>query len=149
MCCYINLLLYCAPCPLLIGDNYKWWCQKRNIGDHQGCLEGKYKPFGKTNWLPSLKKTLEPFRARFVNTMGNPFFYFSEHRPSGLMLPLSWFVHMCVCLYVCLCVCSLLRYRFNVLLPPRPKVGCPKNLDIRNPWGKVKKRSCFRFESIY
>ena len=26
-----------------LGNNYKWWCQKRNIGDPQGCLGGKYK----------------------------------------------------------------------------------------------------------
>ena len=37
---------------------------------------------------------------------------------------------------LCVCVCSLLRHRFNVFLPPLPKVVCPKNLDIKNPWGK-------------
>ena len=30
-----------------------------------------------------------------------------------------------VCRSVCLCVCSLLRYRLNVFLPPLPEVGCP------------------------
>ena len=30
---------------------------------------------------------------------------FSKHRPSGEMLSISRFVHMCVCLSVCLCVC--------------------------------------------
>ena len=48
------------------------------------------------------------------------------------------------CPYVCLCVCSLLRYRLNVLLSPLPKVGCPTFLEIRNPWGKVMERSGLR-----
>ena len=47
---------------------------------------------------------------------------------------------------VCLSVCSLLRYRLNVFLPPLPEVGCPKLLEIRNPWGKVMERSGLRFE---
>ena len=51
-----------------------------------------------------------------------------------------------VCLSVRVCVCSLLRYRFNVFLPPLPKVGCPIFLEIRNPWGKVIERSGLRFE---
>ena len=50
------------------------------------------------------------------------------------------------CPYVCLCVCSLLRYRLNVFLPPFPEVGCPIFLEIRNPWGKVMERSGLRFE---
>ena len=33
------------------------------------------------NYLPSLKKPLEPFRARFENTMENPFFDFFKYRP--------------------------------------------------------------------
>ena len=33
-------------------------------------------------------------------------------------------------------VCSLLRYRLNVFLPPLPKVGCPIFLKVQNPWGK-------------
>ena len=41
-------------------------------------------------------------------------YVFSKHRPSGPMLSISQFVHMCVCLSVC----SLLRYRLNVFLPP-------------------------------
>ena len=57
---------------------------------------------------------------------------FSKHRPSGPMLSISQFVG----LSVCLCVCSLLRYRLSVLLPPLPEVGCPIFLEIRNPWGK-------------
>ena len=43
------------------------------------------------------------------------------------------------------CVCSLLRYRLNVFLPPLPEVGCPKFLGIRNPW-KVMERSGLTFE---
>ena len=60
---------------------------------------------------------------------------FSKLRPSGLMLSISQNVR----LSVCLCVCSLLRYRFNVFLPLLLKVRCPIFLEIRNPWGKVLK----------
>ena len=42
-------------------------------------------------------------------------------------------------------VCSLLRYRLNVFLPPLPGVGCSKLLEIRNPWGKVMERRGLRF----
>ena len=44
------------------------------------------------------------------------------------------------------CVCSLLRYRLNVFLPPLPEVGYPIFLEIRNPWGKVMERSGLRIE---
>ena len=37
-------------------------CQNQNIGDPHGCLEGKYKPFGKKSFLAVKEKT-EPFRA--------------------------------------------------------------------------------------
>ena len=67
---------------------------------------------------------------------------FSKHWPSGLSI--SRFVHMCVCL----CVCLLLRYPLNVFLPPLPKVGCPRCLEIRNPWGKVMERSVLRFKTF-
>ena len=43
-------------------------------------------------------------------------------------------------------VCSLLRYHLNVFLPPLPEVGCPKFLEIQNPWGKIMERSGLRFE---
>ena len=55
-----------------------------------------------------------------------------------------------VCVSVCpcvrLCVCSLLRYRLTVFLPPLPEVGCPIFLEIGNPWGKVMERSGLRYE---
>ena len=73
-------------------------------------------------------------------------FFFSKHQPSGPMLSISRNVHMCVCLFVCLSVCSLLRYRLTVFLPPPPEVGCPKLLEIRNPWGKVMVISGLIFE---
>ena len=50
------------------------------------------------------------------------------------------------CLSVFLSVCSLLRYRLNVFLPPLPEVGCPIFLEIRNPLGKVVKRNGLIFE---
>ena len=31
-------------------------------------------------------------------------------------------------------------------MPPLPKVGCPKFLEIRNPWGKVRERRGLRIE---
>ena len=46
----------------------------------------------------------------------------------------------------CPCVCSLLRYRLTVFLPPLPEVGCPIFLEIRNTWGKVMERSGLRYE---
>ena len=46
----------------------------------------------------------------------------------------------------CPCVCSLLRYRLNVFLPPLPEVEYPIFVEIRNPWGKVMERSGLRFE---
>ena len=67
---------------------------------------------------------------------------FSKHRPSGPMLSISQNVRVSVRVSVC----SLLRYRLNIFLTPLPKVGCPKFLEIRNPWGKVIERSGLRFE---
>ena len=51
-----------------------------------------------------------------------------------------------LCPSVSLCVCSLLRYRLTVFLPPLPEVGCHIFLEIRNPWGKVMERSGLTFE---
>ena len=71
---------------------------------------------------------------------------FSKHRPSGTMLSISQNVRLCVCLSVRPSVCSLLRYRLNVFLPPLPEVGCPIFLEIQNPEGKVMERSGLTFE---
>ena len=62
------------------------------------------------------------------------------------MLSISRNVRLSVSLSVRPCVCSLLRYRLNVFLPPLPKVGCPIFLEIRNPWGKVMERSGLRLK---
>ena len=62
------------------------------------------------------------------------------------MLSISRNVRLCVRVFVRLFVCSLLRYRLNVFLPPFPEVGCPIFLEIRNPWGKVVERTGLRFE---
>ena len=51
-----------------------------------------------------------------------------------------------ICLSVCPSVCSHLRYRLNVFLPPLPEVGCPIFLEIQNLCGKVMERSGLRFE---
>ena len=51
-----------------------------------------------------------------------------------------------VCVFDGVCVCSLLRYRLTVFLPPLSEVGCPIFLEIRNPWGKVMERSGIIFE---
>ena len=50
------------------------------------------------------------------------------------------------CLSVCVCVCSLLRYRLNVFLSPLLEVQCPIFLEIWNPWEKVMERSGLIFE---
>ena len=47
-----------------------------------------------------------------------------------------------VAMSVCLCVCLMslfMWYTLRPILPPLPKVGCPKFLEIQNPWGKVLK----------
>ena len=90
-----------------------------------------------------LHPSLLPFLKRFVFGSSHLSWklskqLFSKHRPSGPRLSISRFVHMSVCLSVC----SLLRYRLTVFLPPLPEVGCPIFLEIRNPWGKVMERSC-------
>ena len=51
-----------------------------------------------------------------------------------------------ICVSVCLSVSSLLRYCFTVFLPPLPKVGCPKCLEIRNTGGKVMERGSLRLK---
>ena len=45
-------------------------------------------------------------------------------------------------------VCSLLRYRVNVFLPILSEVGCPKIVEMRNPWGTVVERIVLRFEDF-
>ena len=45
-------------------------------------------------------------------------------------------------MYVCPSVRVItFEVQFKRLLPPLPEVGCPIFLEIRNPWGKVMKRS--------
>ena len=43
-------------------------------------------------------------------------------------------------------ICLLLRYCLNVFFPPLLKVGCPKFLELRNPWEKILERNGLRFE---
>ena len=64
------------------------------------------------------------------------------------MLSIGQNVHLSVCPCVRLSVCSLLRYRLNVFLPPLPEVGCPIFLEIRNLWVKVMERSGLRLEHL-
>ena len=47
--------------------------------------------------------------------------------------------------FVCLFICSLLRYRLN-FLPPLPEVGCPELLEIQNFWGKLMERIGLTFK---
>ena len=49
------------------------------------------------------------------------------------------------CPYRFVCVFTF-EVPLNVFLPPLPEVGCPKILEIRNPWGKVMERSGLTFE---
>ena len=53
-----------------------------------------------------------------------------------------------VCVFVCLCISSLLRYRLTVFLPPLQEVGCPNFLEIWTSLGKVMERSGLRFENF-
>ena len=53
-------------------------------------------------------------------------------------------VAMSVCLSVCLSL--FMWYILRPILPPLPKVGYPKILEIWNPWGKVMERSGLRIE---
>ena len=46
-------------------------------------------------------------------------------------------------------MCSILRYRLNVLLPPLPEVRFPLFLEILNPSEKVMERSGLRFEHFF
>ena len=62
------------------------------------------------------------------------------------MLSISGNVRLSVGVFVRVSVCSLLRYRLNVFLPPFPKVRCPIFLEIQNSWGKVMEISGLRFE---
>ena len=56
---------------------------------------------------------------------------------------------MSVGVFVCLCVCLFtFEVPFKHFLSPLFEVGCPKNFEIRNPWGKVMERSGLTFEHI-
>ena len=68
---------------------------------------------------------------------------------NGALLSIRKLVCLFVCLSVCLSIRSLLMYRLNIFLPPLPKVRCPTFLEIRNPWGKVMKRSGLTFKTFY
>ena len=52
------------------------------------------------------------------------------------LCPWLFWTNLTILMFVCLFVCSLLRYHLNVFLPPLPEVKCPKFLEIRNPWEK-------------
>ena len=52
----------------------------------------------------------------------------------------------CPCECVCVCLSLFMWYMLRPILPPLPKIGCPKILEIRNPWGKVLERIGFRIE---
>ena len=67
---------------------------------------------------------------------------FSKHRPFGPMLFISQ-MSVCVCVRVSV---HFLRYRLNIVLPPLPEVGYPKNLEIWNPCGKVVEIAGLRFK---
>ena len=70
-------------------------CQNQNFGDPHGCLVSKNKPFGKQKELSTLKKNPEPFRTRFENAMGNPFFDFVKLRskcsPKKFRIVIIWY----------------------------------------------------------
>ena len=67
---------------------------------------------------------------------------FSSNRPTGPIRSSSRNVRLSV--YLSLFMWYILR----PILPPLPEVGCPKFLEIRNPWGKVLERSGLRIEHL-
>ena len=71
---------------------------------------------------------------------------FSKHWPSGPMLSINRNVRLSVCPSVHVFVCSFLRYRLTVFLPPLPEIRFQILLEIKNPWGKVMERSGLTFE---
>ena len=75
--------------------------------------------------------------------------HFQSIGPLGAMLSISRNIRLSVRLSVRLTVCSLLRYRLNVFLPPLPRIRYPKFLEIRNPWEEEMKRSGLSFENFY
>ena len=70
--------------------------------------------------------------------------FFSKSQPSGPIISISLNARVSVCLSV--------RHTFihslNVLVPPLSEVQYPKQLDFRNPWGKVMERSGLKFENF-
>ena len=73
-------------------------------------------------------------------------YQFSSNRPTGLIRSSSD-VAMSVCL---LFVCPLFMwYILRPVFPPLSEVGCPKMLEIQNPWGKVLERSGLKIEHLF
>ena len=66
---------------------------------------------------------------------------FSLNRPTGPIRSSSRDVRVSVCL-----MSLFIWYILRPILPPLPEVGCPKCLEVRNPWGKVMERSGLRIE---
>ena len=63
---------------------------------------------------------------------------FSKNRPLADSFIESRNLRVCVSLFK--------WYILRPIFPPLPEVGCPKFLEIRNPWGKVLERSGLKFE---
>ena len=57
-----------------------------------------------------------------------------------------FFHRVAMSVHMRVCVSSFMYYILRPILPPLPEVGCPKNLEIRNPWGKLLERSGVRIE---
>ena len=121
--------------------------QKRTKQQH---LNHRFSATFRVLWLPEKISTINFFWEKFIFLQTvDLMLKFSKHRPSGPMLSISWNIFLSVCVSVCPFVCSLLRYRLTIFLPPLPEVGCPIFLEIRNPWGKVMERSGLTFEHFF
>ena len=67
--------------------------------------------------------------------------FFHRIGPLGrfdLVVAMSMYVYIYLSLFA--------WYILRPILPPLPEVGCPKSLEIWNPWGKVLERSGLRIE---
>ena len=127
-------------------SNKTWW-KPRFPMDYRPLVEGRIANFviflDVSDFLRFLWIFLFFKKIRFLGILGPPSYGIGATIRIGQemlcvlyagfsKLSISRNVRPCVCVFVC----SLLKYRLNIFLPPLPEVGCPIFLEIRNSWGK-------------